>query len=78
MNSPQARAWSEGLAERVQREAGTDPAAQVGRAYLLATGQNPQPDEMARCLKFLTSAGPSALPDLCQVILSLNRAAYVE
>jgi hypothetical protein len=78
MNSAQARSWSEGLAERLQREAGTDAAAQIERAYLLATGRPPQPDERDRCMAFLTAGGPSALPDLCQVVLSLNRTAYVE
>jgi len=78
MNSPQARSWSEGLAERLQREAGSDPAAQIERAYLLATGRPPQPDERERCLAFLKVGGAAALPDLCQVVLSLNRTAYVE
>ena len=78
MNSAQARSWSEGLAERLQREAGTDAAAQIERAYLLTTGRPPQPDERDRCMAFLKAGGPSALPDLCQVVLSLNRTAYVE
>jgi hypothetical protein len=41
------------LADRLEREAGPDPAAQIDRAYRLAVCRPPSPDERAALLRFL-------------------------
>jgi mono/diheme cytochrome c family protein len=61
------------FAERVQREVGSDPAAQVQRAFLLAVGRAPDRDEAAKAVAFL---GTGELSQLCHLLFNLNEFAY--
>jgi len=89
MNSPQVRAYAQGLAKRASQGA-ADPAASVDQAYQLALGRSPTPAEKTDAAEFLASQTASyqqakqqspsqiALTDFCQVLMSLNEFVYVE
>jgi hypothetical protein len=89
MNGAFANEVAQEFAARLEREAGSDPAAQVRRAYELAFCRPPTENETRLCLDFLTrqpvvaaakshGAGPhSALAALCLVFLNANEFAYV-
>jgi hypothetical protein len=76
-------------AERVEHEAGDDPAAQVRVAYRIALSREPAETELRGNLKYLEqqrqyhagrnskSPGELALTDLCAVILNLNEFVYM-
>ncbi|MCA9249157.1 MAG: DUF1553 domain-containing protein, partial [Planctomycetales bacterium] len=63
------------FAERLQREAGSAPAAQVHRAFNLAFGREPSPQESAAATAFVSRAGPVAL---CRTLLNSNEFVYVD
>ena len=71
------------FAERVEREAGSDAAAQVRGAYRIALSREPSDTELRGNLTFLEKqrehhdSARSALVDLCAVILNLNEFVYV-
>ena len=73
LNSPFATEMASAFAERVLREAGDDPAAQIERAFTLALQRSPDADERASCLRFRTQR---TLPELCRALLNLNEFAY--
>jgi len=73
MNSPQARAWAEGLVKRIQ-SAGDVPK-QITMAYRLCFNRDPTADELAAGIGFLKSG--ATLADYCQVVLSLNEFIYI-
>jgi hypothetical protein len=62
------------LAERLQREAGDDPAAQVRRGFLLAFQREPADDETQLCAKLAREHG---LPTLCRVLLNSNELLFI-
>jgi hypothetical protein len=62
-------------AERVERDAGPDPARQVQRAFELALQRRPDGRESAACQRLLTERG---LAQLCRVLLNLNEFAYID
>jgi hypothetical protein len=64
MNSRFVLDEARAFAERVHREAGDEPQAQVERAWLLAFARPPQPAELAAALNFLDEqrAGFAAAP----------------
>ena len=76
-------------AQRVEQEAGEDPAAQVRVAYRIALSRDPSDPELRRNLKYLAeqrqyhatrnskSPGELALTDLCAVMLNLNEFVYM-
>ncbi|MFO0965388.1 MAG: DUF1549 domain-containing protein [Gemmataceae bacterium] len=80
------------FAERVRKEAGAEPRAQVIRAWKLAYSAEPSAAELERSLRFLSEqaalvppakgAGPepalTALTQLGQALLSSNRFLYVD
>ncbi len=82
------------FAERVRREAGDNPQAQVTWAWRLAFGANPSALEIADAMAFLaeqfahfrrmTRAGnkrdpaQQALASFCQVLIGSNRFLYVD
>ncbi len=68
-------AQAEHFAKRVQTEAGPDLAAQIERAYRLAVGHAPAPEDRAQLLAFAQKHG---MPNLCRVILNLNEFAFVD
>jgi mono/diheme cytochrome c family protein len=85
---------AQAFAERVCREVGPEPRAQVVRAWRLAFGSEPADAEVKQALTFLTEqaghfrqkAAPNtkldparqALACLCQALLSANRFLYVD
>ena len=83
---------SEDFARRVEATVGSEPEAQVHGAFQLALGRAPREVELNECLVFLSEqvavhtadapppdeAIPSALADLCHMLLSTNEFLYVE
>lgn len=66
---------------RVMKEAGTEPAKVVDRAFLLALGRAPTAGERATMLDFLkahTGTTTEAATDLCHALLNLNEFLYVD
>ena len=71
------------LADRLIREAGDDPAAQVRLAYRLALSRPATPDEVTTMTAFLAREAGSdpdakrkALARMARVIFNLNEFAY--
>ncbi len=63
------------LADRVAREAGDAPVAQVKRAFELAIGRDPDADEAAALVEVVKAHG---LANVCRAILNLNEFAFVD
>ncbi len=63
------------FAERIGREAGTDPAAQVDHAFALALGRQPSKLEARLATEFVDRQGLFAL---CRSIFNLNEFVYVD
>jgi hypothetical protein len=73
------------LAERVVREAGKEPTAQVDRAYALVLGRPAAAREREVGLQFLQKQAssyadkrPQALADLCLVLLNSAEFLYID
>jgi hypothetical protein len=82
------------FAERVRREAGTDPRSQIARAWRLAFGGEPGGQDIKDALVFLAEQGrhfrakatnaqkfdpqQQALASFCQTLLSANPFLYVD
>ena len=62
-------------AERLDREAGEDIAAQVRRAYSLALLRQPDDAELAAAVALVKQAG---LPQLCRMLFNANEFLYVD
>ncbi|MEX2215813.1 MAG: PSD1 and planctomycete cytochrome C domain-containing protein [Phycisphaeraceae bacterium] len=74
------------LAQRLQREAGSEPAAQVRRLWLLALSRQPGERELDAALAYLKQhprAGQNkdgvdaAMIGLCQVVMNTNEFVYL-
>lgn len=63
------------FAERVQREAGDDPAAQVDRAFQLALSRPPSKSELQQAIAFVRGDA-HGLVDFCQTVFNLNEFVY--
>ncbi len=63
------------FAERLTREAGKDPAAQIARAYQLVFARSPDTEESAAVRQLIERDG---LPALCRVFFNCNEFAYVD
>jgi hypothetical protein len=63
------------FAERVVRESGSDPAAQVRGAFRLALVREPSNAEFSEASAFVSQHG---LESLCRVLFNLNEFLYVE
>jgi mono/diheme cytochrome c family protein len=63
------------FAERVRKEAGAAPAAQVELAFQLALGRAPTPSEKTSSVAYV-SANPKRLAEFCQAMFNLNEFAY--
>ena len=63
------------FAARVRNEAGTDPGAQITRAFQLALARVPSEREFAMMRSFLEA---DSLEHLCRVIFNLNEFVYPE
>ncbi|MBB6049270.1 PSD1 and planctomycete cytochrome C domain-containing protein [Armatimonas rosea] len=78
------------FAERVAKDAGSDPAAQVTLAYRLALVRKPTPTQLAQATAFLAKkaelhraekkANPeqAALADLCHILFNTNEFLYAD
>jgi hypothetical protein len=74
LNDPMIITQAALFAERLQKEAGTDPQQQVTRAYELALGRLPTEREQALSLQFLKTR---KLSEFCHSVLNLNEFVYV-
>ena len=63
------------FAARVAREAPGSVENQIARAYDLAFGRRPRPDETAQAARLVRDHG---LPALCRVIFNSNEFLYVD
>lgn len=63
------------LAERVQREAGTDAAKQIERVFALTLQRAPSKDERKACLQLLQQRN---LTELCRALLNVNEFIYID
>jgi hypothetical protein len=63
------------FADRVRREAGNEPLAQVDLSVRLALGRLPTADERAALADFLRAEG---LANVCRVLINLNEFAFVD
>ena len=75
MNGRLANELSAALAERLTREAGTEPAKIAERAYWLAVGRAPTATEKKLGIEFLRSGAP--LKEFALAMLNLNAFLYV-
>jgi hypothetical protein len=66
---------AEKLAERVQREAGAEPGAQIARIFALVFGRAPTVPEFSGATALTAADG---LPALCRVLLNANEFAFIE
>jgi hypothetical protein len=73
MNNNFVIAQSRFFAERLRKEAGKDPGAQVDRAFHLALGRPPTAFEKTQSVAFVSSDG---LAEFCQAMFNLNEFAY--
>ncbi|MFN4261222.1 MAG: DUF1549 and DUF1553 domain-containing protein [Gemmataceae bacterium] len=63
------------FADRLRREAGSDPSRQIEQAFLLATGRPPTPREHDLALRFRQT---QPLRELTLALFNLNAVLYVE
>ena len=75
LNGTLAADAAHALAQRVAREAGTKPKAQITEAFKLAFQRAPDANELAECVTFLESR---TLPELCRALLNANEFIYVD
>ena len=75
MNNSFVLEHSRQFAERLKKEAGSDPQAQVDRAWRLALGRLPHEDERAGALQYLRE-GQEGLAGLCHALFNLNEFVY--
>src|SRR5262249_47871715 len=74
LNDPFVLRQAQMFADRVKKEAGDDPAKQVGLAYRIALTGPPTPTAMDLALE---SARTHSLVDLTHVLLNLNEFVYI-
>ena len=76
MNGSFVEVQSRKFAERLLREAGPAPEAQVSQAFQLALGRAPSPTETDAALSFMRG-NQTGLVDFCQTLFNLNEFAYI-
>jgi hypothetical protein len=69
MNNTFVLLQAEKFAERLQREAGTDPARQIDRAFRIALARPPDASERQKAIEFVRQDGLAAF---CHVLFNLN------
>jgi hypothetical protein len=74
LNSPFVLRQAEELAARLEREAVNEPGLQIRRAFQLAFGREPEPNESTEALALRTEHG---LPAFCRALLNANEFAFV-
>jgi hypothetical protein len=75
MNGRFMNRQADAFAARLRSETGDDPAAQISRAWRLALGRAPEPDEQQRAEQFLAGG---ELRDLCLLLLNMSEFVYVD
>lgn len=75
LNGPTAQRLAGVFAQRLEREAGCEPARQVEHAYLLATGRAPTAREKELAMKFLAR---QPLSEFALAVFNLNAFLYVD
>jgi len=73
--------YAKSFADRVRKDAGTDPDKVIDRAFVLALGRPPTAEERVATRSFLAAhKGPhaDAVTDLCHALLNLNEFLYVD
>jgi mono/diheme cytochrome c family protein len=75
MNNAAVVVQARKFAERLVSEAGSDAGAQVSRAFELALGRPPSPDELSASVAYVRS-GPRGLAEFCHVLFNLNEFVY--
>lgn len=73
MNNGFVLLQSEKFAERIRREAGPEPAAQVDRAFRVALARPPDAAERQKAITFIRQDGLKAF---CHVLFNLNEFVY--
>jgi len=63
------------FAHRLEKEAGTDPGAQVERAFQLALGRWPSKEEKTNSIAYVRG-GADRLAQFCQAMFNLNEFVY--
>jgi mono/diheme cytochrome c family protein len=76
MNNPAMFVQAGKFAERLTKEAGADPRAQVVRGFELALGRKPDADEAARAVEYIKNVGTDGLANFCHVLFNLNEFVY--
>ena len=76
MNGSFVDVQSRKFADRLMREAGSAPEAQVKQAFQLALGRSPSPTETDAALSFMRG-NSTGLVDFCQTLFNLNEFAYI-
>ena len=67
------------FADRVYRESGADHASQIRRAFRIAMGRGPRPDEIKQSRRlFQNGRSTQGLVGLCRVLLNSNEFIYVD
>lgn len=74
MNTSFILRMADHFAERLNREAGSEPAKQVARAYQLAFARAPRPAELAMSVEFIRA---NDLPAFCRVLFNANEFLYL-
>jgi mono/diheme cytochrome c family protein len=64
------------FAQRLEREAGSDPKAQVKLGFELALSREPRADELARSVAFVQSY-PQGLVDFAHALFNINEFVYI-
>src|SRR5262249_52402465 len=86
LNSDFARNRAGAFAKRLDLEAGADPSARITRAFRLACGREPRPEEKSASHRFVITQRAAyekegeqlAWADFCQMVLASSAFLYVE
>jgi hypothetical protein len=81
LNDPVVIGFANDFANRVIREAGTDPSDIIKRAYILALGRTPTSTELDTVIAFLKKhqgTHAQAIADLCHALFNLNEFLYID
>lgn len=75
LNNSAVLRLSERLAQQLKQECGDDPAAQVGQAFRIVLGREPDAEELSWCEPLARSQGADAV---CRLLFNSNELLYVD
>jgi uncharacterized protein DUF1553 len=81
LNDPIVLGFAKAFARRVEKEAGSDADAVIGRAFVIAIGRLPSDGERSAMREFLIARKgefSEGVTDLCHALLNLNEFLYVD